>query len=118
MWPRRVWSALERSVGVSPAQPHRWSASGKRESRRLRPGISTRSVVEAATHALGNCHVGPFFIGIERRGTKIVRVARARRLVTLVYHALRDEGGCRAFPVPHKSRSPRGQARSFQVMAS
>ena len=30
MWPRRVCSALERSVGVSPAQPHRWSASGKR----------------------------------------------------------------------------------------
>lgn len=76
-------------------------------------------MVEAATHALSNRQLGMFFIGIEkRRGTKIARVALARRLLTLAYYALRDEGGCRAFPVPHRSRSPRGRARSLQVMAS
>jgi len=34
-----------------------------------------------------------------RRGTKIGRVALARRLLTLCFYALRDERGCRAFPV-------------------
>jgi len=34
-----------------------------------------------------------------RRGTKIARVALARRLLTLCFYALRDEGGCRAFPL-------------------
>jgi hypothetical protein len=76
-------------------------------------------MVEAATHALGNRQLGAFFTDIERRrGTKIARVALARRLLTLAYYALRDEGGCRAFPVPRKSRSSRGRARSLQVMAS
>jgi transposase len=76
-------------------------------------------MVEAATHALSNRQLGAFFTGIEkRRGTKIARVALARRLLTLAYYALRDEGGCRAFPVPHTSRSSRGRARSLQVMAS
>ncbi len=35
-----------------------------------------------------------------RRGAKIAKVALARRLLTLCYYALRDEGGCRAYPVP------------------
>lgn len=35
----------------------------------------------------------------KRRGTKIARVALARRLLTLCFYALRDEGGCRAFPL-------------------
>jgi transposase len=34
-----------------------------------------------------------------RRGRKVARVALARRLLTLCFYALRDEGGCRAFPV-------------------
>ena len=33
----------------------------------------------------------------ERRGSKIARVALARRLLTLAFYALRDEG-CRAYP--------------------
>ena len=58
---------------------------------------------------------------VARRGKQarnIAKVAAARRLLTLVYYALRSEGGCRAFPVPSKSRSSRGRARSLQVMAS
>lgn len=35
----------------------------------------------------------------KRRGKSIARVAVARRLLTLCYYALRDERGCRAFPV-------------------
>lgn len=34
-----------------------------------------------------------------RRGNKIAKVALARRLLTLCYHALRNEDGCRAYPV-------------------
>jgi hypothetical protein len=34
-----------------------------------------------------------------RRGAKIAKVALARRLLTLCYYALRDDGGCRAYPV-------------------
>ena len=33
-----------------------------------------------------------------RRGAKIAKVALARRLLTLCYYALRDDGGCRAYP--------------------
>ncbi len=76
-------------------------------------------MVEAATHALDNPELGRFFTGIERRReAKIARVALARRLLTLVFYALRDEGGCRAFPVTRKTRSPRGRARSLVAMAS
>lgn len=55
-----------------------------------------------------------------RRGAKIAKVALARRLLTLCYYALRDEGGCRAYPVNtmRTKRSIRGRARSPQVMAS
>src|SRR5207244_12797232 len=57
-------------------------------------------MVEAAVRALGNPQLGVFYTSIEkRRGSKIARVALARRLLTLAYYALRDEGGCRAFPV-------------------
>ncbi len=34
-----------------------------------------------------------------RRGKMIAKVAVARRLLTLCFYALRDEGGCRAYPV-------------------
>ncbi len=71
-------------------------------------------MVEAATHALANRELGLFFTRIEKkRGTKIARVALAHRLLTLVYYALRDKGGCRAFPAPtptSKTTSPRSSA--------
>ena len=74
-------------------------------------------MVEAAVRALGNPQLGVFYTSIEkRRGSKIARVALARRLLTLAYYALRDEGGCRAFPVP--TEIPRGRARSLIDMAS
>lgn len=44
-----------------------------------------------------------------RRGDKIARVALARRLLSLVFYALRDEGGCRAYPV--SPRSARARSR-------
>jgi transposase len=80
-------------------------------------------MVEAATHALANRELGLFFTRIERkRGTKIARVALAHRLLTLVYYALRDEHGCRAFPAPPlpPTSNPtfRGRARSLEFMAS
>jgi transposase len=53
-----------------------------------------------------------------RRGAKIARVALARRLLTLVFYALRDERGCREYPaLPRPSRRP-VTARSRNVMAS
>jgi len=54
----------------------------------------------------------------ERRGTKIARVALARRLLVLAFYALRDERGCRDYPpLPRPSRRP-VTARSLPVMAS
>jgi len=45
-----------------------------------------------------------------RRGAKIAKVALARRLLTLCYYALRDQGGCRAYPVPDETKpSSRGR---------
>jgi len=53
----------------------------------------------------------------ERRGTKIARVALARRLLTLAFYALRDPDGCRAYP-PVRRSSRSVPARSPEVMAS
>jgi transposase len=50
-----------------------------------------------------------------RRGKKIARVALARRLLTLSFYALRDQGGCRAFPV--RARASR-QIRSGALAGS
>lgn len=57
-------------------------------------------LVEAACQANRNTALARFVAPIaNRRGAKIARVALARRLATLCYHALRNEQGCRAFPV-------------------
>ena len=57
-------------------------------------------LVEAATTAVRDLQLGRFTAQIaQRRGPKIARVALARRLLTLCYYALRDDGGCRAYPV-------------------
>ena len=54
----------------------------------------------------------------DRRGSKIARVALARRILTLAFYALRDERGCRDYPpLPRPSRRP-VTARSRVVMAS
>jgi len=53
----------------------------------------------------------------DRRGTKIARVALARRLLTLAFYALRDPDGCRAYP-PFRRSSRSALARSPFVMAS
>jgi transposase len=58
-------------------------------------------LVEAATTAVRDPQLGGFAGQIaQRRGPKIARVALARRLLTLCYYALRDGGGCRAYPAP------------------
>lgn len=72
-------------------------------------------MVEAATSAARNPNLRPFFERIEhRRGKKIARVALARRLLTLCFYALRDNDGCRAFPVRARARQirPGALARS------
>jgi transposase len=57
-------------------------------------------LVESACQANRNPALASFYAPIaSRRGDKIARVALARRLATLCYHALRNEQGCRAFPV-------------------
>ncbi len=53
-----------------------------------------------------------------RRGNKIARVALARRLLTLCYYALRDEQGCRSYPLRRLTSRRSVQARSPFVMAS
>jgi hypothetical protein len=62
-------------------------------------------LVEAATTAVRDPELNRFAGQIaQRRGVKIARVALARRLLTLCYYALRDDGGCRAYPSLHDSR--------------
>ena len=57
-------------------------------------------LVEAATSAVRDPQLGRFASQIaQRRGSKIARVALARRLLTLCFYALRDKDGCRAYPV-------------------
>jgi hypothetical protein len=59
------------------------------------------TLVEAATSAVRDPQLSRFAQQIaQRRGTKIARVALARRLLTLCYYAQRDDGGCRAYPAP------------------
>lgn len=73
-------------------------------------------MVEAAVHAFRDVELRQLFIRIaQRRGTKIARVAVARRLLTLVYYALRSQTGCRSYPI---SSNPKVEARSMAVMAS
>ncbi len=59
-------------------------------------------VEAAAMHAVKNARLREFYNRIwrgkqERKG--LAQVALAHRLLTLCYYALRDEGGCREFPV-------------------
>ena len=73
-------------------------------------------MVEAAVHAFRDVELRQLFVRIsQRRGAKIARVAVARRLLSLAFHALRSETGCRAYPV---SSNPKVEARSLAVMAS
>ena len=61
-------------------------------------------MVEAAQH-VRDPELLRFFERIaQRRGKKIARVALARRILTLCFYALRDEGGCRAYP-PQRAKS-------------
>ena len=83
-------------------------------------------MVEAAVSAVRNGSLRTLFQRVERRrGTKIARVALARRLLTLCFYALRDDDGCRAFPARARTRQirpgalaqshglPPGDGRSF-----
>jgi transposase len=60
-------------------------------------------LVEAATqHALRDPKLRDLFLRVQRgkpERNRIARVAVAHRLLTLCFYALRDEGGCRAYPV-------------------
>jgi transposase len=57
-------------------------------------------LVEAACHAVRDLELRRFYQRIaDRRQAKIARVAVARRLLTLCFYALRDQHGCRAYPV-------------------
>jgi transposase len=59
-----------------------------------------RWMLVEATTAVRDPQLGRFTAQIaQRRGPKIARVALACRLLTLWYYALRDDGGCRAYPV-------------------
>lgn len=73
-------------------------------------------MVEAAVHAFRDVELRQLFVHIaRRRGAKVARVAVARRLLTLVYYALRSESGCRSYPI---ASNPKVEARSMAVMAS
>ncbi len=107
-------------AGLTPTE--RSSADHTRRGRISKQGSRWLrwSMVEAATK-IGRSAVKlhRFAAPIaERRGTKIARVALARRILTLAFYALRDERGCRDYP-PLSAPSRRSvTARSLLVMAS
>jgi len=87
------WAGLTPSERSSAEHTRRGHIS-KQGSRWLRWVL-----VEAAARPQRDPDLRAFLDRIAvRRGTKIARVALARRLVTLCYYALRDERGCRAYP--------------------
>ena len=89
------WAGLTPGERTSDAHTRRGHIT-KQGSRWLR-----WMLVEAATTAVRDPQLGRFTAQIaQRRGPKIARVALARRLLTLCYYALRDDGGCRAYPAP------------------
>jgi transposase len=72
-------------------------------------------MVEAAIQSLRDEELRQLFVRIaHRRGANIARVAVARRVLTLAYHALASPNGCRRYPLS----SPPVEARSRGVMAS
>ena len=92
------WAGLTPGERTSDAHTRRGHIT-KQGSRWLR-----WILVEAATTAVRDPQLGRFTAQIaQRRGPKIARVALARRLLTLCYYALRDDGGCRAYPAPSTS---------------
>jgi hypothetical protein len=85
-------------VRMTSAPSDRNTSSNRRRCPRKRG--NSRVLVEAAASGPHDPTLRSFFGRIaRRRGIKIARVAVARRLLTLCYYALRDENGCRAFPV-------------------
>jgi transposase len=96
--PRQLcsWAGLTPTERSSAEHTHRGHIS-KQGSRWLR-----WAMVESASRPyLKDPSLRRFKDGIaRRRGAKIAKVALARRLLTLCYYALRDEGGCRAYPAP------------------
>ncbi|TMG38231.1 MAG: IS110 family transposase [Chloroflexi bacterium] len=89
-------------TGLTPSE--RSSAGHTRRGHITKQGsrVLRWALVEAATVAPRDPGHRRFFSRIlhnDRRRTKIARLALARRLLTLCYYALRDESGCRAYPV-------------------
>jgi hypothetical protein len=61
-------------------------------------------LVEAATTAVRDPDLGRFAQQVaQRRGSKIARVALARRLLTLCSDVLRDQDGLSCLPRPSRS---------------
>ncbi|TME26182.1 MAG: IS110 family transposase [Chloroflexi bacterium] len=94
-------------AGLTPKE--RSSAGHIRRSHITKQGsrVLRWALVEAATVAPRDPGHRRYFMQVlhnERRRTKIARLALARRLLTLCYYALRDEGGCRAYPVGQRTR--------------
>jgi len=90
------WAGLTPTERSSAGHIRRGHIS-KQGSRLLRWAL-----VEVATAAPRHEAHRRYFLKVlhnDRRRAKIARLALARRLLTLCYYALRDEGGCRAYPV-------------------
>jgi hypothetical protein len=110
--------AASTPAGSNPSRRYQGSSAGN-----VRRGHISKQgsrwvrwvMVEAATHALRDPELRQFFLCIaKRRGVKIARVAVARRLLTLAFHALGSDTCCRSYPLG----KPSVEARSFAVMAS
>jgi len=96
------WAGLTPTERSSDLQTRRGHIS-KQGSRWLRWVL-----VEAAARPVRDPLLRRFKEGVaSRRGTKIATVALARLLLTLCFYALRDDAGCKAFPVRARARTSR-----------
>jgi transposase len=88
-------------AGLTPGERTSDAHTRRGHTRQAGLPLAALELVEAATTAVRDPQLGRFTAQIaQRRGPKIARVALARRLLTLCYYALRDDGGCRAYPTP------------------
>lgn len=89
-------------AGLTPSE--RSSAGHTRRGHITKAGscLVRWAMVEAAARGTRHADHRRFFVRImhdDLSRRQIARVALARHLLTLCYYALRDEGGCRAYPV-------------------
>jgi transposase len=88
-------------AGLTPGERTSDAHTRRGHTRQARLSVAALDAGRGRHPAVRDPQLGRFTGQIaQRRGSKIARIALARRLLTLCYDALRDKDGCRAYPAP------------------